>query len=96
MQGVTYSFPSRANPFLTNEEDPNMRLWPEAASWFGKKCFRTQIKLFLKIIQATYLIKIIYDFLDVRAWMVLNHIQAVFNFKNILEKQTEMWNGIVI
>ena len=37
MQGTTYSFPARANPLLTNEEDPNMRLLTEEASWFGEK-----------------------------------------------------------
>jgi hypothetical protein len=36
MQGSIYSFPARAIPFLTEEEDPDVRLSSEEASWFGQ------------------------------------------------------------
>ena len=35
MQGAVYALPTRAIPLLTQEEDPDMRLSPQAASWFG-------------------------------------------------------------
>jgi len=35
VQGSTIAFPARAVPFLTEEPDLEMRLSPEAASWFG-------------------------------------------------------------
>jgi len=35
MQGTVYAFPTRALPQLTLEEDLEMRLSPQAASWFG-------------------------------------------------------------
>jgi hypothetical protein len=36
MQGTVYTFPARAIPFLIQEEDPDVRLSPQAASWFGQ------------------------------------------------------------
>jgi len=35
LQGAIYTFPTRALPQLTQEEDPEMRLSTQAASWFG-------------------------------------------------------------
>jgi hypothetical protein len=35
MQGTNYTFPTRALPQLTREEDPQMRLSTQEAAWFG-------------------------------------------------------------
>jgi len=36
MQGTVYVFPTRAMPLLTTEEDLNIKLDSNQASWFGK------------------------------------------------------------
>jgi hypothetical protein len=39
LQGAIYTFPTRALPQLTQEEDPEMRLSTQAASWFGNSTY---------------------------------------------------------